>query len=147
MNSMAMENLLKSWKVSLYQELIDEIKDVMEEIKRTPTFKYQMKGMSKTKELAMLNKKIKGHEESIKRVEKENSEITNMLFKNNNTESVYDFIENSLDHYGDFTDILQRVFKEITPDSERKIVRPAVLEKCDNGNLFLEGKRYKIHLA
>lgn len=144
MNSIAFEALLKTFKTSLYNEWIHQCKSEIDRIKSIPSIKYTIKGESKGNELQKLKLKIKYYKTVIARTEKYNSEVTKMLTSRNEKSSIESFIENSIDHYGDFTELLQDVFDGITETSPTKYVLPALLVKDPKGTLFHEGEQYTI---
>ncbi len=144
MNSIAFETLLKTFKTALYNEWIHQCESETDRISAIPNVNYVIKGESKGDELQKLKFKIKHYKTVIERTEKYNSEVTNMLKGRNEKETIEKFKENCIDHYGDFTSLLQDVFDGMTENDPKVSVLPAILIKDPRGSFFHEGDVYTI---
>ena len=94
-------------------------------------------GRVKKDYIRKLNKKIEEITTQLKRTEKYNTEICDILGESNNIPE--NFIENCKDIFCDFANLL------LTKCDTNKTYLPAILEENENGNIFLYPKKYFIH--
>jgi len=131
------EQLTKCYKTALFNEFIIDDK---EKLKRTD-FSNNKEKYSYQKHYA---DRIKEHEKSILRSEKYNSEVTKAFEKVNPGYDTKDFIDKMHDFFYDITNLLFKHTEKASKDNKLEVYA-AILVSHPDGEIVIDGKRFKLH--
>ena len=127
------EGVLKIYKSSLWHEMkLNEMKELDKMQVLTAKQEYEYKKAVKQTE--------KFYNDKIKRTEKYNTEILDLINERTNAAPI---IDSSIDLYTRFTEVLLEVINN-TNKGETNLI-PCLLQESKSGKLFIDGKQYEIH--
>lgn len=137
-----LEKMLKGYKTALFHELkISRLKELEEAFSNAKTNKerYDISKVSK--------ETTKHYDNEIRRAEKYNCEISSFFEKE--SPLVDNFCEATISTFAEMTKIILKATDVLPKDSLGKIIptayQPALLCESEQGNIFLNGKKYKIY--
>jgi hypothetical protein len=135
--SAILERLLREYKFYVFSEAEKQEIEKFDYAIRKSINKKQRKELIKNKK-TYLEKST----EQLNRIEKYNSEVSKNFVKNNN--ELEPFMNEVQDFFNDFICLLFDNTNEVSKTNPKNFI-VALLEESGNGNLFLKGKRWKIH--